>query len=97
MVKILQVSGLSMQPLYPDKSFIIILKRFFKIKIGNIYVIKHPVYGFIIKRLIEFDSGKYWFSSNNKLGMDQTCIGPQFKSDFVGKVILNLKIPIFKR
>mgnify|MGYP003340794966 CR=1 FL=1 len=26
-----------MQPLYPDKSFIIILKRFFKIKIGNIY------------------------------------------------------------
>ena len=86
-----------MQPLYPDKSVIIILKRFFKIKIGSNYVIKHPDYGFIIKRLIEFDSGKYWFSSNNKLGMDQTCIGPQFKSDLVGKVILNLKTPILKR
>ena len=90
MIKILQVSGLSMQPLYPDKSFIIVLKRFFKIKIGNIYVIKHPVYGFIIKRLIEFDSGKYWFSSNNKLGMDQTCIGPQFKSDLVGLSLIHI-------
>jgi phage repressor protein C with HTH and peptisase S24 domain len=97
MIKIFQVSGLSMQPLYPDKSFIIILKRFFKIKIGNIYVIKHPDYGFIIKRLIDFDSEKYWFSSNNKLGMDHNSIGPKFKSDLVGKVILNLKIPIFKR
>ena len=86
-----------MQPLYPDKSFIIILKRFFKIKIGNIYVIKHPVYGFIIKRLIDFDSEKYWFSSNNKLGMDHNSIGPKFKSDLVGKVILNIKIPFFKR
>ena len=86
-----------MQPLYPDKSFIIVLKRFFKIKIGNINVIKHPVYGFIIKRLIDFDSEKYWFSSNNKLGMDHNSIGPKFKSDLVGKVILNLKIPIFKR
>ena len=85
-----------MQPLYPDKSFIIILKRFFKIKIGNIYVIKHPDYGFIIKRLIDFDSEKYWFSSNNKLGMDHNRIGLQFKSDLVGKVILNFKIPIFK-
>ena len=77
------------------------VKKYYKIKtlikIGNIYVIKHPDYGFIIKKLIEFDTEKYWFSSNNKLGMDQTCIGPQFKSDFVGKVILNLKIPIFKR
>ena len=86
-----------MQPLYPDKSFIIILKRFFKIKIGNIYVIKDPDYGFIIKRLIDFDSEKYWFSSNNKLGMDHNSIGPKFKSDLVGKVILNLKIPNFKR
>ena len=86
-----------MQPLYPDKSFIIILKRFFKIKNGNIYVIKHPDYGFIIKRLIDFDSEKYWFSSNNKLGMDHNSIGPKFKSDLVGKVILNLKIPIFQR
>ena len=86
-----------MQPLYPDKSFIIILKQFFKIKIGNNYVIKHPDYGFIIKRLIDFDSEKYWFSSNNKLGMDHNRIGPQFKRDLVGMVILNLKIPIFKR
>ena len=86
-----------MQPHYPDKSFIIILKRFFKIKIGNIYVIKHPVYGFIIKRLIDFDSEKYWFSSNNKLGMDHDCIGPQVKIDFVGKVILNFKIPYLIR
>ena len=85
-----------MQPLYPDKSFIIILKRFFKIKIGNIYVIKHPDYGFIIKRLIDFVSDKYWFSSNNKLGMDHNSIGPQFKRDLVGKVILNIKISIFK-
>ena len=84
-----------MQPKYPDKSFIIILKRFFKIKIGNIYVIKHPVYGFIIKRLIDFDTEKYWFSSNNKLGMDQYFIGPQFKNDFVGKVILNFRISYF--
>ena len=97
MIKILKVTGLSMQPLYPDKSFIIILKRFFKIKIGNIYVIKHPVYGLIIKRLIDYDTEKYWFSSNNKLGMDQNCIGPQFKSDFVGKVIFNLKIPYLIR
>ena len=86
-----------MQPTYPDKSFIIILKRFFKIKIGNIYVIKHPDYEFIIKRLIDFDSEKYWFSSNNILGMDHNCIGPQVKSDFVGKVILNLKISYFIR
>ena len=86
-----------MQPLYPDKSFIIILKRFFKIKIGNTYVINHSDYGFIIKRIIDFNSEKYWFSSNNKLGMDHNSIGPKFKSDLVGKVILNLKIPIFKR
>jgi nickel-type superoxide dismutase maturation protease len=89
-LKLLKVTGESMQPVLPAGCFILVAKwlLIFPVKSKQRLVINHPKYGVIVKTVAIVDKNDLIWSrgeNNGSLSIDQ--LGPVNKAQIVGRVI----------
>lgn len=89
-LNIWKVQGVSMAPLIPSNSFILVAKWLviFPIQKGQRLVINHPKYGIIIKTVAIVDkNGFIWSRGENEKSITVEQIGPVDKHQILGRVI----------
>lgn len=95
MVKLLKVSGASLEPDYQDGDFVLISKIpiiFKYARAGDVIVFHHEVYGTLIKRIERFvpEQNAYYVLGTHQDSIDSRLIGLVSKKDVVGKVIWHI-------
>ena len=94
-VKLLRVTGASLQPYYQDGDFVLISKIpiiFKSVRAGDVIVFHHEVYGTLIKRierLVPEQNGFYVLGTRLD-SIDSRVIGLITKKDVIGKVIWHI-------
>ncbi|AQS36782.1 hypothetical protein Sps_01617 [Shewanella psychrophila] len=90
-INLYRVAGVSMQPRIPAGSFVLCMSAFKRpsLKLGGIYLFKHPRLGELIKTLVKIDSaGNLWFKGENDTSISSQDMGPVRSSRIIGKVTL---------
>ena len=98
MFKIQKVTGDSMSPDFQEGDFVVlttlpfILKR---IKIGDIIIFEHKLYGTLIKRIASFDpeTAEAYVEGTNPEGLDSRRLGTIRREAIGGKVIAHFSKP----
>ena len=95
MVKLLKVSGASLEPSYQDGDFVIISKipiLFKLIRTGDVIVFRHEIYGRLIKRIDRLvpEQDGYYVLGTRLDSIDSRLIGVVAKKDVIGKVIWHI-------
>ncbi|MBG56529.1 MAG: hypothetical protein CL935_05350 [Deltaproteobacteria bacterium] len=91
--KFLKVKGISMYPLIPEHSYILVYEfcKFF-IQEKKIFIFQHKNLGLLVKKLTKIDNEEnLWFESLNENGLSTSQIGPINKKDLVGIVLHIIK------
>jgi len=92
-LSIIRITGHSMSPRIPDKSYVLVHTwiNLFKPKHGSSFLLKHDKYGHIIKTLSHKDEqGFYWFTGENTLSVSMLEIGPITVEQILGRVCFTL-------
>jgi Predicted transcriptional regulator len=100
MVKLLKVTGASLEPSYQDGDFVLVSKIpiFFKsVHTGDVIVFQHEVYGTLIKRIERLvpEQNGYYVVGTREDSVDSRLIGIIAKNDVIGKVIWHVSKPSF--
>ena len=85
-----------MSPSIPGSSYVVIksTKRF---TIKRFFVLNHPHYGKLIKKLVKIDSkNMFWFQGECPQSVSMNEIGPIKKDQVIGKVVLLISKKSFK-
>ncbi|HMD88104.1 MAG TPA: S26 family signal peptidase [Anaerolineaceae bacterium] len=95
MVKLLKVSGVSLEPDYQDGDFVLISKIpiiFKYVRAGDVIVFHHEVYGTLIKRIARLvsDQNGYYVLGTHRDSIDSRLIGTIATKDVLGKVIWHI-------
>ena len=98
MIKIIKVTGESLSPFFLPGDYVLIGKcalLFGPIKIGDIVVFLHPVFGLLIKEVtsVNQDSHVISLKGSHSHSLDSDQIGPVTLSEVQGKVIFHVKNP----
>jgi len=89
-----RVDGISMSPVIPDGSYVLINTWRIKQKLtpNRIVKVQHSRYGEIIKRIEHIDNlGKIWLKGEHPNSVSTAEIGPITKGDIIGIVNLTVK------
>jgi signal peptidase I len=98
MVKLLKVTGASLEPSYQDGDFVLVSKIpiFFKyLRTGDVIVFQHEVYGTLIKRIERLvpEQNGYYVLGTREDSIDSRLIGIIANKDVIGKVIWHISKP----
>ena len=98
MVKLLRVTGASLEPIYQEGDFVLISKIpfFFKrVREGDVIVFRHEVYGALIKRIERIDPQQagYYVLGTRPDSTDSRIFGIVPQKDVLGKVIWHISKP----
>jgi signal peptidase I len=95
MVKLLKVTGASLEPDYQDGDFVLISKIpffFVPVQAGDVIVFHHEIYGTLIKRIERLvpEQNGYYVLGTRQDSIDSRVIGVIAKKDVIGKVIWHI-------
>ncbi len=98
MFRIIKVTGDSLSPVYNDGDFVLIVKIpifLINIRVGDIVVFKHPIYGQLIKKvhLVSDQEDKIFVVGFHENSVDSRQFGAISKKEILGKVIWHIKKP----
>jgi len=80
-----------MSPLIDCDSFVVTKSAKNIYKIDQLFVFKHPLFGNLVKKLINIDSSNlYWFEGINNSSISSRSIGPIKKEQIIGQVIFSV-------
>lgn len=92
MLKILRITGQSMSPTLNEGDYILVLCRFFRLKLNDLVVVQHHSYPILIKRLAYLDQHTIELESDNQqLGLSREQMGQIKREAVIGKVIYCIK------
>jgi len=99
MLKLLKVTGLSLAPEYQEGDFVLVTKIPFlmnHLKIDDVVVFNHPLYGVLIKRIesVASDGGEVFVIGTNENSLDSRQFGAVQRANLLGKVIWHIRKPI---
>ena len=102
MISVLKVTGESLYPLYNEGDFVIISKIPFvlnRLKIGDIIVFKHSLYGTMIKQVKEInkEGDRLCVIGTQGNSVDSRQFGEIDKASILGKVVLHVRNPNLKK
>ena len=87
---IYKIEGNSMSPSIENDSFVL-MKSFKEKKINKFFVIKHQIYGKLIKKLVKLDSSNhFWFEGVHRSSISQKQVGPIKECDIEGQIIFSI-------
>jgi signal peptidase I len=98
MLKLLKISGDSLQPVYQEGDFVVVSKiplLFGTLRRGDIIVFRHQVYGTLVKIVdnIVPDEDEIYVVGTHENSVDSRRLGAISPRDVVGKVIWHIKKP----
>jgi len=85
-----------MYPNIPHGSYLIFHHLIYRclLKRGHIVKVKHPIYGLIVKEIVEMDYlGRYWLEGVNINSINSLEIGPIELNMITGVVVHAIKAP----
>lgn len=88
-VSIGRVRGVSMLPRISPGAFIVAVKlpSCWRKRVGQLFYINHPRYGYIVKTLSHIDDRSYWFRSEAAEGVSELAIGALTEDSILGRVV----------
>ena len=88
MLRLMKVKGENMSPQLQDGDFVCISRWYRKLKIGQIVVVDHALYGLIIKKVLHIaPDGQLWLGGESNKSLQSERIGWVSSRRVVGKVI----------
>lgn len=98
MLRFLKVSGDSLSPVIREGDFVLISKiPFFltTLRVGDVIVLDHPVYGVLIKRIdrVLEQGAAFFVIGAGEFSVDSRRFGPVRRELVVGKVIAHIRKP----
>ncbi|AEF55455.1 S24/S26 family peptidase [Marinomonas posidonica] len=88
MLRFIKVQGESMAPNLHDGDFVFISRWYRKLKIGQLVVVDHALYGFIVKKILHIaPDGQLWLGGENNKSLQSERIGWVSPRRVIGKVI----------
>ena len=88
MFSMIKVQGTSMVPRLQHGDFVFISHWQRSLKVGDLVVVDHALYRFIIKRVIEIDcNGLLWIAGENESSLKPEELGWITPNKLVGKVL----------
>ncbi len=96
MLKIYRVHGQSMYPRLSGGDYVIATRFFFRLKKNDIIVAEHPVYGRLIKRVVQIDDNGYWLAGDNPQSVSTEKMGPVKKKQILGKFLFAVRKTRYK-
>ena len=94
MLKIIKVSGRSLEPEYKEGDYVVIITiPFFSFKMGDTIVFQHQEYGTMIKCIERVVSDKIHVLGLHINSIDSRQFGPIDRSSVIGKVIWHIRKP----
>jgi signal peptidase I len=96
MLRLIKVSGHSLEPVYRDGDFVLVSKvpiLFGKLKTGDVVVLEHKAYGLMIKMVDRMDlqADRIYVIGLHEDSMDSRTFGPVGKKDLAGKVLYHIR------
>ena len=97
MMKILRISGRSLEPDFWDGDYVLVSKIPLRIRLarrGDVVAFRKPPYGLLIKR-VEYltPEGELFVLGTHTASVDSLQFGPIRQQDLLGKVIAHVKKP----
>ncbi|WP_051221683.1 S24 family peptidase [Neptunomonas japonica] len=91
-VRIHSVRGRSMDPIFRDGDYIVSFSwRFSRYRVNDVVIVRHPIYGSIIKRIIDIDNaGAVLLAGDNPASTSSEKIGRQPKQLIIGKLLWHI-------
>ena len=98
MFKLVKITGDSLTPEYNPGDYVITTTLSFilrALKMGDLVVFKHPVYGTMVKRIQSIDNhaGELFVIGTHPQSTDSRSFGPISKSWLTGKVLWHIPKP----
>lgn len=97
MLRVLRVSGSSLQPTYQDGDFVLVSKipiLLYGVHTGDVIAFRHPVYGTLLKEVVHIGSGKeIYVLGTHEASVDSRSFGPVGLEAVVGKVVWHIRRP----
>ena len=88
MFSVIKVQGTSMVPRLQNGDFVFISRWQRSLKVGDLVVVDHPLYQFIVKRVLEIDDhGLLWVGGENESSLKPQELGWIAPNRLVGKVL----------
>jgi signal peptidase I len=96
MLRLIKVSGHSLEPVYRDGDFVLVSKipiLFGRIKTGDVVVLKHKAYGLMIKLVerLDIQADRIYVVGLHNDSLDSRQFGPVGKKDLAGKVVWHIR------
>ncbi len=89
MLKIFQINGNSLFPLFEDKSLVLCLKSK-NFKTGDIAVFTHQTHGFMIKKIDHIKNDKYYMLGTSADSIDSRDFGYVEKNELKYRVLFKI-------
>lgn len=92
MLNIFRVEGDSMSPILTAGDYVIASRLFFTFQVNQLVIVDHPIYGCIVKRIVEISNTKgFYLSGENANSISSKKIGWVRKEDIKGRVLLSIR------
>ena len=96
MLRLIKVSGHSLEPVYRDGDFVLVSKipiLFGWLKTGDVVTLQHKAYGLMIKLVERMDlqADRIYVVGLHEDSMDSRIFGPVGKKDLTGKVFWHIR------
>ncbi len=96
MLRLIKVSGHSLEPVYQDGDFVLASKipiLFGRLKTGDVVVLRHKAYGLMIKIVERMDlqADRIYVIGLHDDSVDSRTFGPVGKKDLAGKVLYHIR------
>ncbi len=89
-LRIIRIADRSMEPAIKDGSFVLAAVSFFRIRAGDVVLLRHPSKNMlIIKRVLKMSGGMVWVEGDNKeKSSDSRKFGWVDSRNITGKVLM---------
>ena len=92
MFSIFKIKGCSLYPVLEEGDYVLILKKFFRLKENDIVIFRHHKYGILIKKVQKIlPENKLFVVGTDINSIDSRKFGEIDKSCIIGKVIFKIK------
>ncbi len=86
-----------MEPTLIDGDYVVAATKLWRPRVGKMVVVRHQVYGILVKRVQRHSPTGYTLTSDNPLGIDSRTLGEIPKEQVIGPVLLYVRRPIESR
>ena len=86
-----------MEPTLSDGDYVVAATKLWRPRVGKMAVVRHQVYGILLKRVQRHSPTGYTLTSDNPSGTDSRTLGEIPDQQVIGPVLISVRRPIESR